>query len=65
MIEFIGEIKLHGLCFMPTNQEQVIMYATIALKHQKYRQSITGFLTDCYQIMFIQVTKDDSEKGLQ
>ncbi|RIA90064.1 hypothetical protein C1645_823920 [Glomus cerebriforme] len=62
-IESIGEIKPHGSCFTPTNQGQVIMYATIALKHQKGRQSITGFLTDCYHVMFIQVTKDDSVKG--
>ena len=62
-IEAIGEIKPYGSCFTPTNQGQVIMYATIALKHQKGRQSITGFLTDCYHVMFIQVTKDDGEKG--
>lgn len=62
-IESIGEIKPCGSCFTPTNQGQIIMYATLVLKHQKNRRDITGFLTDCHHVMFIQVVKDESEEG--
>ena len=62
-VESIGEIKPRGSCFTPTNQGQIIMYAILALKHQKHRQDITGFITDCYHVMFIQVIKDESEEG--
>lgn len=61
-VEVIGEIKPLGSCFTPTNKGQVLQYATIALKHQKnVRKEITGFLTDCHDIMFIRVCREDGD----
>ncbi|GBC09943.1 hypothetical protein RclHR1_09210012 [Rhizophagus clarus] len=61
-VEVIGEIKPLGSCFTPTHKGQVLQYAVIALKHQKnLRKEITGFLTDCHDIMFIRICKGSED----
>ncbi|CAG8670299.1 11049_t:CDS:2, partial [Ambispora gerdemannii] len=57
-VEAIGEIKCRGNCFTNTYQEQVLRYAILILNHQKNRNQITGFLTDCHHIMFIEVSRE-------
>ncbi|CAG8620218.1 12960_t:CDS:2, partial [Acaulospora morrowiae] len=56
-VEAIGEIKCRGNCFTNTYQGQVLRYAILILNHQKNRNKITGFLTDCHHIMFIEVSR--------
>ncbi|RGB43460.1 hypothetical protein C1646_680667 [Rhizophagus diaphanus] len=59
-VEVIGEIKPLDSCFTSSHKGQVLRYATIALKHQKnLRKEITGFLTDCHDIMFIRVCRGE------
>jgi hypothetical protein len=58
----IGEIKPLGSCFTSTHKEQVLQYATIGLKHQKnIRKKIMGFLTNCHDIIFIRICREDSD----
>ncbi|CAG8660676.1 8547_t:CDS:2, partial [Paraglomus occultum] len=55
--EAIGEIKCQGDCFTKTHQGQLLQYTIIMLNHQKNREKVTGFLTDCHHIEFIQVAR--------
>ena len=56
-VEAIGEIKCQGDCFTRTHQGQILQYIIIMLNHQKNREQVTGFLTDCHHIEFIRVTR--------
>ncbi|RHZ82043.1 hypothetical protein Glove_114g11 [Diversispora epigaea] len=55
----VGEIKCQGSCFTNKNLGQVLQYAIIVMNHQRGREQVTGFLTDCHHITFIQVTREE------
>ncbi|CAG8539258.1 17714_t:CDS:2, partial [Acaulospora morrowiae] len=61
-VEAIGEIKCRGNCFTNTYQVQVLRYAILILNHQKNRNQITGFLTNCHHIMFIEVSREVNDR---
>ncbi|RHZ82039.1 hypothetical protein Glove_114g15 [Diversispora epigaea] len=58
-VEVIGEIKCQGSGFTNKNLGQVLQYAIIVMNHQRGREQVTGFLTDCHHITFIQVTREE------